>query len=79
MGDVIKVLDKIKFNRRGGEFDVELNKPANSQVCPQRAIHIQSPSFHLEIREDEFLQMASCILLAKKQLDLLKGGKGCQD
>ena len=79
MGDVIKVLDKIKFSRKGGgEFDVELNRPSNSQVCPQRAIHIQSPSFRLEIREDEFLQIASCVLLAKKQLDLLKGGKQCQ-
>ncbi|GEM_PF-2748365 len=75
MGDVIKVLDRIKFSRMGGVFEVELNRPSNSQVCPQRAIHIQSPSFRLELREDEFLQLASCVLLAKKQLELLKGGK----
>lgn len=68
MGEVIKNLTTIKLG--GGEFLVELNHPSGSAA--DREIHIQNESFRLSLSEREFLQMAACVMLAKKQLDIIK-------
>ncbi|HIV62139.1 MAG TPA: hypothetical protein H9746_04725 [Candidatus Butyricicoccus avistercoris] len=68
MGEIIKVLDTIEF--AGGKFDVELNHGVNS--TEEREIHIQNKSMRLAMPEHEFLQIASAIVLAKKQLDIIK-------
>jgi len=69
MGQVIRNIGKIKIG--GTEFNVELNKsPARKN---ERDIHIQNEKFRLEIPEKKFVSMLSCVLLAKKQFDILKG------
>lgn len=69
MGEIIKVLDKIKIC--DSEFDVELNHGTACQE--EREIHIQNKNMRLAMPEREFLQMASAVLLAKRQLDIIKG------
>lgn len=69
MGSVIKNIRKIKI--AGKEFDVELNKSPLRKN--EHDIHIQNEKFRLEIPETEFVSMLSCVILAKKQFDILKG------
>ncbi|MBQ9624354.1 MAG: hypothetical protein IJP90_07850 [Treponema sp.] len=69
MGQVIRTVGKFKIG--GAEFDVELNRsPARKN---ERDIHIQNEKFRLEIPENNFISMLTCVLLAKKQFDILKG------
>ena len=70
MGSVIKNIEKIKIG--GSEFCIELNKSVTHKN--ERDIHIQNENFRLELPEKEFVQMTCAVLLAKKQLDILKGG-----
>lgn len=44
----------LSLTTRGGEF---------------RDIHIKNDKFRLKVPENEFLQMASCVLLARKSFD----------
>ena len=71
MGEIIKKLDELRIGNT--KFNVELNKPANG--AGMRDIHIQNDKFRICIPEDEFLQMLACIIMAKKQLDLIKKGE----
>lgn len=69
MGELIKKIGRIPL--AGSSLDVELNKPSSGGHY--RDIHIQNESFRLEIPENEFLSMAACVLLAKRQFDVMKG------
>lgn len=69
MGDVIKTVRKVKIG--GSEFDIELNHSASGGKY--RDIHIQNEKFRLEMPENEFLQMAACVILARRQFDVMKG------
>lgn len=69
MGDVIRVVDKIKIG--DAEYEVELNHSVRGGRY--RDVHIQNKNFRLEIPENEFMKMAACVLLAKKQFDIMKG------
>lgn len=78
MGDVIRKISEIQIG--GATLDVELNHSTRSNGF--RDIHLQNDKFRLEISENEFLQMAACVLLAKKQFDILKsenGGEKCSE
>lgn len=69
MGEIIKKLTDIRL---GGEnFSVELNHAASQGG--QREIHIQNDSFRLAVPEKEFLQICASVLLARKQLEQIKG------
>ncbi|MBQ8678843.1 MAG: hypothetical protein IJ530_03675 [Treponema sp.] len=70
MGQKIKTLGKLKIG--DSEFEVELNKSVSKKGGHD--IHIQNRKFRLEMSDSQFVQMASCLLLAKKQFDILKGG-----
>lgn len=69
MGDIIRKITDIKLG--GSAFEIELNRSTRGHGLYD--IHLQNKNFRLEMPEDEFLQMASCILLAKRQLDVIKG------
>lgn len=75
MGEVICDLGKIKIG--DSEFTIELNHSASGSQY--RDIHIQNKKFRLEVPENEFLQMAACVMLAKKQLKIIKdmSDEGC--
>lgn len=68
MGELIRVLGQIELG--GGKFDVELNHSPNGDEL--REIHIQNKQFRLAMPETEFLQLSAGILLAKKQLEIIK-------
>ena len=69
MGELIK---KVSSIRLGGEkFDIELNESTTD--TGYKDIHIQNDKFRLSIPQNEFMQMAACVLLAQKQLHLIKG------
>lgn len=68
MGEKIKVLSKITLGQ--SLLEVELNHGTDSSGY--REIHIQNEKLRLAISEPEFLQLASSMLLAKRQLELLK-------
>lgn len=68
MGEKIKVLTQIKLGET--VLDVELNHGTDSSGY--REIHIQNPKLRLAMPETEFLQLATSVLLAKRQLELLK-------
>ena len=69
MGEIIRNIKEISLG--GGRFMIELNH--STQHNGKREIHIQNKSFRLSVPETEFLQMATCVLLAKRQLELIKG------
>lgn len=72
MGELIRNVGKFCFD--GSEFNVELNKSTSQKNA--RSVHVQNEKFRLELSEREFVQLASCVLLAKKQFDILKGADG---
>lgn len=69
MGEIIRNIKEVSI--AGGKFMIELNHGTENNGL--RDIHIQNKSFRLSVPEPEFLQMAASILLAKRQLELLKG------
>ena len=71
MGEVIKKVGEFKIG--GSSFEIELNNSACGGKY--RDIHIQNDKFRLEMPENEFLPMAACVLLAKRQFDIMKGNK----
>lgn len=73
MGELIKKVSEIKIGN--GTFAVELNESTNDSGY--KDIHIQNDKFRLSVPENEFLQMAACVLLAQRQLELIKGK--CED
>ena len=68
MGEIIRVMDRIKIGNI--DFDIELNHGTES--CGHREIHIQNEKFRLAMSEPEFLQLATSILLARKQFEIIK-------
>ena len=75
MGDVIRKVSEIKIGKES--FDIELNH--STRGSEYRDIHIQNDKFRLEMPENEFLQMAACVILAKSQFDVIKGKNGDKD
>lgn len=71
MGELIRKIAKVHL--AGNDFDIEVNKSPRGEKL--RDIHIQNERIRIEIPESEFLQMASCLILAKKQFCILKGLK----
>ena len=71
MGEKIKDIGKIHLG--GTDPDVELNHAARQNE--KYEIHIQNDKVRLALSEKDFLQMASVIVLAKKQLDIIKKRK----
>lgn len=69
MGDMIEKIGAVQIGE--SHFDIEMNHSVRG--LGYRDIHIQNEKFRLEVPENEFLQMASCILLAKRQFDIVKG------
>ena len=69
MGEIIKTIKTISLGKN--KFDIELNRSTSKSFCHD--IHIQSDKFRLVVPEDEFLPMLACIILAKKQFDIIKG------
>lgn len=69
MGEIIRKICEVSLGDK--TFDIELNKSASGGHY--RDIHIQNDSFRLEVSENEFLSIAACVLLAKKQFDVIKG------
>lgn len=69
MGEVIRNIKEVSIG--GAKFMIELNHGTENNGT--RDIHIQNEKFRLSVPEPEFLQMASCVLLARRQLEMLKG------
>jgi hypothetical protein len=69
MGEIIQKITTISIG--DSEFDIEINHP--SYDGGEREIHIQNKKIRLSVPESDFLQMAACLLLARKQFDRIKG------
>ncbi len=70
MGELIRNVSNIKIGN--DNFDIEVNESTNGTIY--KDIHIQNPKFRLCVPENEFLAMLGCVMLAKKQLDIIKKG-----
>lgn len=68
MGELIRVIDSIELGNQ--EFDIELNKSSNGS--DEYEIHIQNEKIRLALTEKQFCKIATCILLARKQLHQVK-------
>ena len=75
MGEIIKTIDNIQIGNT--KLNIELNHSTSEQGNYE--IHIQNEKFRLALPEKEFLQMASCFVLARKQMDQLKRRQTIQD
>jgi len=71
MGDKIKTLSKGKLLNQN--FEIELNHPV--LTGHDQLIHIQSNKFRFEMDKKDYLIYALSILLAEKNLKLLKSIK----
>jgi hypothetical protein len=69
MGEIIKKLGTLDL--ADGCLDVELN--TSTTGTETREIHLQNTRIRICIPEYEFLKMAGCLLLARRQLELIKG------
>lgn len=69
MGEVIRDVDTINIGQN--QLKIELNHSTKERG--EYEIHIQDDHFRLAVTEREFLQMCSCFVLARKQMDILKG------
>ena len=68
LGELIRVVDSIEIGSQ--KFDIELNKSSNGQG--EFEIHIQNDKIRLALTEKQFCKIATCILLARKQLHQIK-------
>lgn len=69
MGELIRKVSELKIGNE--TFDIELNESTNDKGY--RDVHVQNDKFRLSVPENEFMQMAACVLLAQKQLKFIKG------
>ncbi|WP_027206062.1 hypothetical protein [Butyrivibrio fibrisolvens] len=69
MGELIKTVGRLHIGN--DDFDIEVNEGTTGNGYND--IHIQNKKFRVSIPENEFLQMGAAVLLARKQLHLLKG------
>ncbi|MDE7313087.1 MAG: hypothetical protein K2N87_15920 [Eubacterium sp.] len=74
MGEIIKTIENIQIGNT--KLKIELNHSTTGHE--KYEIHIQNDKFRLALPEKDFLQMASCFVLAKKQMDLLKRRGGLE-
>ena len=70
MGELIRTVGKLHVG--SVDLDIEINEPQHGQI--EKEVHIQNPKVRLSVSEKEFLQMGAAVLLARKQLHLLKNG-----
>lgn len=68
MGEKIKDIGKIHLGT--SDLAIELNH--GTRQNEKYEIHIQNDKVRLALSEKDFLQMASAVVLAKKQLDIIK-------
>lgn len=68
MGELIRKVSDIKIGNE--TFAIELNECTND--TGYKDVHIQNDKFRLNVPQNEFMQMAACVLLAQKQLKLIK-------
>ena len=68
MGELIRKVSELKIGNE--TFAVELNECTTD--TGYKDIHIQNDKFRLNVPQNEFMQMAACVLLAQKQLKLIK-------
>ena len=71
MGEKIRTLSKGKLLK--SDFEIELNYPTSSGQDEQ--IHIQSDKYRLEMGKKDYLKYALSVLVAEKNLKLLKNIK----
>lgn len=71
MGELIRKVAEIQLGNE--TLMIELNESTSN--TGYKDIHIQNEKFRLCLPQDEFMQMAACILLAQKQLKLIKENK----
>ncbi len=64
MGDLIRHLGKALLQDNNNSFyNIELNKGDKEDI-----IHIQTPSFRMELTEDEFREIAISVIEAERKL-----------
>lgn len=68
MGEKIKDIGKISLGN--SDFVVELNH--GTREGEKYEIHLQNDKFRLALSEKDFLQMTSAVILAQKQLNIMK-------
>lgn len=71
MGEKIENIGNLYLGNT--ELVVELNH--GTRENEKYEIHVQNDKIRLALTEKEFLQMASAVVLAKKQLDIIKKRK----
>jgi hypothetical protein len=71
MGEKIKTLSKGKI--LNNEFEIELNHPISKKQDQQ--IHIQSTKVRFELDKKDYIKYAISVLVAAKNLKILKGLK----
>jgi hypothetical protein len=69
MGEIIQPLGTVSVG--GVEIELELNFPPSGNG--EKEAHMHTAHFRLAVPESEFLQMTACVLLARKQFEILKG------
>ena len=68
MGEKIKTISKGKI--LNNNFEIELNEP--TILGQDEQIHIQSDKFRVEMDKKDFVKYSLSILLAEKNLKILK-------
>ena len=71
MGEKLKNLSKGKIHSI--EFEIELNHPTVSGR--DQIIHIQSDQFRFEMNKKDFLKYALSVMVAERNLKIIKGIK----
>lgn len=68
MGEKIKDIAKVRF----GKCNLLIEKNKGTHTNRKIDIHIQSEKVTLNLSEDDFLKIASCILYAEENLNSYK-------
>ena len=68
MGELIKKINMVSLADQ--QFDIEINAPTDNSGINE--IHIQNDKIILALSEKQFCKIATCILLARKQLHQIK-------
>jgi hypothetical protein len=68
MGKIIKKIFTGEF--KGDSLEIELNK--NPSQFSDKSIHVSFGSIRLELSPQEFIELGSSILVAEKNLKILK-------
>ncbi|MDA8836188.1 hypothetical protein N9N53_04300 [Candidatus Pelagibacter bacterium] len=71
MGEKIKILSKGKIS--SNNFEIELNHPVSAEQDEQ--IHVQSNKVRFEMDKKDYIKYALSVLVAAKNLKILKGLK----